>query len=78
VYRGKRVPQLNGMYLYGDYVTGRIWALNYDSARGRVVSNRPIAGNVMPIMSFGEDEPGEVYFMTTQGRLFRFASNQKP
>jgi glucose/arabinose dehydrogenase len=78
VYRGKRVPQLNGMYLYGDYVTGRIWALNYDSARGRVVSNRPIAGNVMPIMSFGEDEPGEVYFMTTQGRLFRFASTPKP
>jgi glucose/arabinose dehydrogenase len=78
VYRGRRVPQLSGLYLYGDYVTGRIWALKYDPSRGRVVANHPIAGNVMPIMSFGEDEQGEVYFMTTQGRLFRFAAAQKP
>ncbi|HEY5312623.1 MAG TPA: PQQ-dependent sugar dehydrogenase [Pirellulales bacterium] len=76
VYRGQRVPKLAGMYLYGDYVTGRIWGLKYDPARRRVVANHPIAGNVMPIMSFGEDEQGEVYFMTTQGRLFRFASAQ--
>lgn len=77
VYRGRQVPQLAGLYLYGDYVTGRIWGLQFDPKRGRVVANHPIEGNVMPIMSFGEDEQGEVYFMTTQGRLFRFASAEK-
>lgn len=72
VYRGKRVPQLVGAYLYADYVTGRVWALRYDESRKRVVANRSIAGNVNPVMSFGEDEQGEVYYMTTQGKLHRF------
>jgi hypothetical protein len=29
-YRCKQVPDLIGAYLYGDYVTGQIWALFYD------------------------------------------------
>lgn len=73
VYRGRRLPQLVGHYLYADYVTGRIWALKYDEQSSRVLANRPIAGNIQPVMSFGEDEQGEVYFMTTSGSLFRFA-----
>jgi quinoprotein glucose dehydrogenase len=74
VYRGKRVPELFGSYLYADYVTGRLWALKYDDTQRKVVANRPIAGNVQPVMSFGEDEAGEVYFMTVNGQFFRFAS----
>ena len=65
VYRGPRLPELDGDYLYADYVTGRFWALRYDEARHRVVENRPIASRGLPVMSFGEDEQGEVYFLTT-------------
>ncbi|MBY0513314.1 MAG: PQQ-dependent sugar dehydrogenase [Gemmataceae bacterium] len=65
VYRGKRLPELDGCYLYGDYVTTKIWALKYDDAAGRVVANRPIKDRAKPILSFGEDEAGEVYFLTT-------------
>jgi glucose/arabinose dehydrogenase len=64
VYRGKRFPELEGGYLYADYVTNRIWALWYDEAKGRVVANRPIPDPHVPVMSFGEDETGEVYFLT--------------
>jgi glucose/arabinose dehydrogenase len=64
VYRGKRLPELDGYYLYADYVNPRIWALRYDDDKGRVVANRPIRDPNMPVMSFGEDEAGEVYFMT--------------
>ncbi len=42
VYRGPRLPELNGAYLYADYVSGRFWALRYDEARRRVLENRPI------------------------------------
>lgn len=73
VYRGKRVPELVGAYLYADYITGKVYALWYDTAKKQVTANRPIAGNVMPVFSFGEDERGEAYFMTTQGFLFTFA-----
>jgi glucose/arabinose dehydrogenase len=64
VYRGTRLPELEGAYLYGDYVTGRIWALRYDEQKKRVVANRPIRDRSLPIYSFGEDEKGEVYFLT--------------
>jgi len=70
VYRGPRLPDLAGHYLYADYVSGRIWALKYDEAKSRVTANRPIADKSVPIFSFGEDEKGEVYLLTstTSGR----------
>jgi glucose/arabinose dehydrogenase len=64
VYRGKRLPELDGHYLYADYVTAKIWALQYDATKKRVVANRPIRDPNVPVMSFGEDEQGELYFMT--------------
>jgi glucose/arabinose dehydrogenase len=64
VYRGKEFPELDGAYLYADYVSGKIWALWYDPAKGRVVANRPIRDRGLPIMSFGEDSKGEAYPMT--------------
>lgn len=65
VYRGPRLSELYGAYLYADYVAGRLWALRYDEAQHRVVENRPIPSRGLPVLSFGEDEQGEVYFLTT-------------
>src|SRR5262249_21785858 len=59
VYRGERLPELAGSYLYADYVTGAIWALRYDEEQKRVVANRPIRDRRLPVYSFGEDERGE-------------------
>ncbi len=72
VYRGKRVPELVGAYLYADYVTGKLYALRYDFDKQIVTANQPIGGNILPVLSFGEDETGEIYFMTTQGFIQRF------
>ncbi len=63
VYRGPRLPELDGAYLYADYVSGRLWALRYDEAKRRVVENRPIPSSNLSVMSFGEDQNGEVYFL---------------
>jgi len=64
VYRGPRLPELDSYYLYGDYVSNKIWALRYDEAKKRVVANRPIKDRNLPMFSFGEDEKGEVYLLT--------------
>jgi glucose/arabinose dehydrogenase len=75
VYRGKMLPELEGYYLYADYVSSKIWALRYDDAKERVVANRPIRDPNVPVMSFGEDETGEAYFMTfssTGKGIYRF------
>lgn len=77
VYRGKLVPELEGGYLYADYVTGQIWALWYDHQRRQVVANRSILSSGRPITTFGEDDQGEVYFATEEGGIFRFESNSK-
>jgi glucose/arabinose dehydrogenase len=74
VYRGKAVPELAGAYLYGDYVSGQVWALWYDRNRNRVTANRTIQPNGQPLLSFGEDDNGEVYFLTQQGGILKFAS----
>ena len=76
VYRGRRVPELVGKYVYADYVSGLLWALDYNSASNRVNGNYSITGKNQPIMSFGEDQSGEIYFMTPFGQLFRFKSGQ--
>lgn len=75
VYRGKKFPELVGSYLYADYITGAVSALRYDAQQKRVVANQPIAGPGLPILSFGEDEQGEFYFMivASTGRgIYRF------
>jgi glucose/arabinose dehydrogenase len=77
VYRGRDVPELEGAYVYGDFVTGQVWALWYDMTRKQVTANRTILLKGLPIMSFGEDDDGEVYFLTQEGGIHKFASPAK-
>jgi glucose/arabinose dehydrogenase len=74
VYRGPSVPALNGAYLYGDYVSGHIWALWYDKEAKRVSANRTIRENGGTITSFGEDDAQEAYFTSQDGGIFKFVS----
>jgi glucose/arabinose dehydrogenase len=69
VYRGKKIPDLQGAYIYADYVAGKLWALRYDFEQKKVISNRPIpaAGNPA-VMSFGTDQEGEIYFTTASAK----------
>ena len=64
VYRGRKLPELNGHYLYGDYVAGKLWALHYDEENERVVRNMAIPWNGLPVLAFGEDEHGEGFVTT--------------
>jgi hypothetical protein len=75
VYRGKRLPQLAGYYVYADYVSGKMWGLKYDEKTKKVVANRPIAGPPgfnIPCMTIGTDETGELYLGDSFGNLWWF------
>ena len=72
VYRGPRLPELWGAYLYADYDTGRFWALReVDDGPPEVTE----LGRQQGITSFGQDAEGRVYFTTfARGRsLMRLA-----
>ncbi len=71
VYRGARLSGLYGVYIYGDFVFKRIWGLRYEE--GEVRSNDLIATSPAAIVSFGEDESGEVYIVGfDDGRIYAF------
>jgi quinoprotein glucose dehydrogenase len=76
VYRGKAVPELVGKYVYADYVSGTIWALEYDAKEKKVVANHTLRQGGFAVMSFGEDEAGEVYLLTMSpdgSGIYKFA-----
>jgi quinoprotein glucose dehydrogenase len=77
VYRGQRVPELIGKYLYADYVTGLVWALDYDVKAKKVVANHTIRAPNLPVMSFGEDDEGEAYFAVRSGEIYGFRLAEK-
>jgi glucose/arabinose dehydrogenase len=73
VYRGAAIPGLAGAYLYGDYCSGRIWAL-IPGANG-VWESRLLLESGLSISSFGEDEAGEIYVADLAGgAVYRLAA----
>ncbi|MCC9601408.1 PQQ-dependent sugar dehydrogenase [Stieleria sp. JC731] len=76
VYNSSRVGELTGKYLYADYVTGKIWALSYDTQTGKATANEEVVPDSIPVLAFGEDENGEVFYMTNSPRgecIYRFS-----
>ncbi len=69
VYRGTQLADFRGTYLYGDFVSGTIWAL--DARDGQVHAHAKVA-SLPGLASFGEDAAGEVYALSFDGRIYRF------
>lgn len=61
VYRGSELPTLSGRYVYGDYMSGRIWALTQDGEE-EVLTEELVHADSLRIHTFGEDQDGELYF----------------
>jgi uncharacterized repeat protein (TIGR03806 family) len=69
VYYGSALPELYGRYLYGDYITGEIWALTYSG--GAVQSNTLLVDSSQNVSSFGQDLAGEVYVVGYGGGIYK-------
>ncbi|KAM7403638.1 hypothetical protein PAMA_004195 [Pampus argenteus] len=93
VYRGCESPNLNGLYIFGDFMSGRIMALEEDKTTGNWKEKSVCMGETKTcsfpglinhhhkyIISFAEDEAGELYFLATAypsttspyGTVFKF------
>ncbi|MCJ7513881.1 MAG: PQQ-dependent sugar dehydrogenase, partial [Anaerolineales bacterium] len=73
VYRGQEFAQLNGIYLYGDYCSGRIWGL--ERTGGGAWQSALLLDTDYNISSFGEDQVGEVYFTDlSSGQVLRIVA----
>ena len=61
VYRGAAFPALRGIYLFGDYCSGRIWGLRMQGPGWENAALFAPSAPPLNVSSFGEDEAGEVY-----------------
>ena len=76
VYRGCRMPDLRGTYLYGDYCTGDVKAFRY--VGGVVTGQRDLTSQLDPanslaseLSSFGVDAQNEIYITSAAGTVLK-------
>lgn len=66
VYRGDRLGDLQGTYIYGDYVTGKMWGLDTTRPSPRP---RELADTGLQIICFGVDHQKELYIVSYDGTI---------
>jgi glucose/arabinose dehydrogenase len=72
VYRGSRYPDLVGWYIFGDYCSGEVWAI--DASQDRVEEPAVVAETDLSISAIAEDAAGELYATDLAGgALLRLA-----
>lgn len=72
-YRGSELKELTGRYIYGDYVTGLIWGMDYTA--GKVRDTPVLAEAGIPIISFCETKDHEVIVLSYEGGIYRLVAN---
>jgi glucose/arabinose dehydrogenase len=65
VYHGSNIPGLQGMYVFGDLGTGKIWVLQETSPN--VFARTLVATTGKTISSLGQDQSGELYLVDYGG-----------
>lgn len=68
VYRGSAIPQLEGHYFFSDFCSGFIRSIG---PNGVVRDWTDGTGRVARVSSFGRDDAGEVYVVSTTGTVYR-------
>jgi hypothetical protein len=68
VYRGARQPELQGIYVFGDYCSGLVFTLHVDEG---TVTPKVVLDSGLSITSFGVGEDGEIYLADIGGSIGR-------
>jgi uncharacterized repeat protein (TIGR03806 family) len=77
VYHSKRLPELEGAYVYGDYDTGRVWLLRHDGKKA--TDHHELARSRIRIVAWGQDHAGDVYALDFMGSgVYRLVASPPP
>jgi len=76
VYRGKRLKELEGAYICGDWVTRKIWGTRFDG--DKIVWHKELAIGNERVVAFGEDHDKDLYFVHHEenGSIHRLVPNE--
>ena len=83
VYRGAAIPELVGYYLFGDYCSNRLWAVEYDGSE--ITTLLDLTAELNPtaqidaLAAIGEGGDGELYLVdrdgTSSGEVYKVISD---
>lgn len=71
VYRGSAIPALQGLYFFADFCQGWVRSFRYIGGVATELTDWRVLQPGGSITSFGEDAAGELYLMTSSGRVFK-------
>ena len=74
VYRGDAIPWLRGAYVYGDFCSGKVFGLRHEN--GQVTEQKELADTGLRIMSFAEDNAGELYLLSQSEGVHRLVEGR--
>ena len=79
VYRGESIKELQGLYIFGDYCTGKIWSFKIEDETAKDHTEWKVNGieNDLHLSSFGEDGLGELYLLNHTGSIYKIVSIEK-
>lgn len=76
MYRGSKIPELKGRYIFADYQNPRIWSFELKGGKASDVKDhtaslQPKDGRINLISSFAEDNDGELYLIDHTGPVYQ-------
>lgn len=79
VYRGRLIPEIDGLYFFSDFCAGWIRSLRWS---GESVSDvrdwtSQLNAELESVITFGEDGAGELYFGTLDGNVYRIVADRE-
>jgi uncharacterized repeat protein (TIGR03806 family) len=75
VYRGSEIPSMNGVYIFGDFSSGKIWGVFENDQTGESEMQLLVESG-LNISSFGQGLDGEVYAVNYGGTLHKLVANE--
>jgi len=78
VYRGSRLPDLDGTFVYGDYITGTIWGVKADG--GDTYTQTTLVDTDQRITAFAEGSAGELFVLDYDytGQIYELVPSDVP
>ncbi|MDA2918419.1 PQQ-dependent sugar dehydrogenase [Desulfobacterota bacterium AH_259_B03_O07] len=69
VYRGSTIPELVGSFIYGDFLSGIVWALLFNGI-DPTVNTEILRFDPFSLVSFGIDENNEIFVCSLDGSIY--------
>jgi glucose/arabinose dehydrogenase len=75
VYRGRKIPEIQGQYFYSDHCNSWVRSYTYASDGTNRSWHQWLDGGLGKIVSFGEDAEGELYICSSNGRVYKIVKS---